>query len=186
MPPTLARVAEALSRLAIARATLLDEVTLSVYADALEDVDAGLVDRACRRLGKTPRAEYDTALPDVGTIRAVAEAIGHEDAEAARAQLVKQLPAPVGDDEVKYFCLSCRDESSGFRPFWCPGIGPTRSFDRPAYAEGSLVDCGITREHTGHSYVGRCECWLRNPVVEARRQRQLVKRAAPKERRQAS
>lgn len=186
MAPTVARVAEALSRLAIARATLLDEVTLSVYADALEDVDPGLVDRACRRLGKTPRAEYDTAMPDVGTIRDVADAIGHEDAEAARAQLVKQLPAPVGDDEVRYACLSCRDESSGFRPFWCPGTGEHRTLDRPARSEGSIVECGRPQAHGSHDYVARCECWLRNPVVEARRQRQLVKRAAPKERRQAS
>lgn len=177
LTPAAAAIAEALARLAIARSTVLDEVTLAVYADALEDVDPALVARACAALSRERRGEFETALPDVGTIRERCESLAAEDIEAARRRMLPALPVS-DDDGPRYFCLSCRDESSGFRPFWCPGSGEHRTLDRPARSEGSIVDCGRSHPHGSHDYVARCECWQRNPVVEARRQRQHVKREA--------
>jgi hypothetical protein len=68
--------------------------------------------------------------------------------------------------EPTFFCLSCRDEASGWRPFACPG----RPQDVDAVkAPGSIVDCGRHHDHLPHGYVARCECWGQNPVVERRK-----------------
>lgn len=81
------------------------------------------------------------------------------------------------DDEPRYFCLACRDESSSLRVFWCPGTGPARDFARHPRADGAVVECGRVKAHSPHSYVTRCECAGTNPVAAARREREARRRS---------
>lgn len=76
------------------------------------------------------------------------------------------------EDEPRYFCLACRDESSSLRVFWCPGRGPARDFTPHPRAEGAVVECGRAKTHGPHSYATRCECAGSNPVAAARRERE--------------
>jgi len=117
-------------------------------------------------------------VPDVGTVRATVAAIAHEDSQAAKLKAL--APMPMADDEgPRFFCLNCHDEPAGWRPFWCPGTGSGRTFDRPDRADGSTVECGKHRAHTAHQYVHRCECYETNPVIAEHRRRE-VRRASEK------
>jgi hypothetical protein len=147
------RMGSALAALAVARGGLLDDAQAVVYLRLLQGADPGLVERACEAIAREPRPEFDPLMPAVGAILERARTIHAEDAKvAARAKL---LPLPKSeDDEPRYFCLDCHDESSGWRELNCPE-------DR----------CGRHERHYAHSYVVRCHCWQRNPVVAERRKR---------------
>jgi len=69
----------ALQALAIARATEIDEAALAVYLHLLSDIDPSEISRACERLAKQPRRDYQAAMPEVGLIRAEAARVRHED-----------------------------------------------------------------------------------------------------------
>lgn len=86
--------------------------------------------------------------------------------------------APTGrpEDEPTFFCPLCLDETSGWRPLWCPGVGTRRDMVRPEHVHGSLMECGKRDPHGPHAYVDRCECYGHNPVVERRRARQAKRR----------
>ena len=181
---TAVAVLKALINLAIARQAEFADGAQRVYLHLLSDLDPALVRRACDVWALRPRAEFAPAMPDAASLRETVAELAREDAEASRRRAL--APMPVSDDDgPRYFCLSCRDESSSFRPFWCPGTGDKRTLDRPARSEGSIVECGRTQPHGQHDYVARCECWQRNPVVDARRQRQHVKREVARTRRTA-
>lgn len=163
--------AEALAKLAIARGGLLDEYSAEVYLDRLDRFDPALVARACAELSDTPRAEFETTLPEVGRIIERVEALARKDAdEAARLRL---LPSRVvrDADEPTFHCLACFDEPAAWRSFWCPG--EPRELAKPERASRfSSVDCGRPKKHIGHFYVARCECSDTNPVIRGHRDRQ--------------
>jgi hypothetical protein len=176
-------MAEALSRLAIARGGLLDQFSADVYLERLERFDSRFVAAACAELSDEPRLEFETTLPEVGRIieRIKALALVEERAEKAR----KLLPLPKSeDDEPRYFCVDCRDETYNWRPFWCPGTGQSRNMVRPEHVMASLVDCGRLKEHRPHDYVAKCQCQHVNPVAAQARDRMNQARAKKPERRQ--
>lgn len=163
-------VLKALANLAIARQAEFADGAQRVYLHLLSDLDPALIRRACEVWARRPRAEFAPAMPDAASLRETVAELARADAEASRLRAL--APMPVSDDDgPRYFCLSCRDESSGFRPFWCPGSGEHRTLDRPARSEGSIVDCGRSHPHWSHDYVARCECWQRNPVASTRGRR---------------
>ena len=164
-----ALVSEALVRLAVARAALVDEVAVAVYLDALADVEPTLIVRACAELAKAEREDFESALPSVGAIRAKAERIARD--EAALEQAKKMLPLPKPDEDgPRFFCRDCRDESSGWRSCWCQGSGLLWVRDVPkSYIGDEVKNCGRPSLHKPHPYVVRCSCWQVNPVVAARK-----------------
>lgn len=134
-------VLEALSRLAIARGVVADDVQLDVYADALADVSADAVQAACVELSRQSRKDYETAMPSVGVIRDTVTSVQRR-AIAARSDWL--LPPAPG--ERTYACDWCLDDPNGFVLLWCPEL-----------------PCGAWhgREHRPHEFAARCPCWLR-------------------------
>lgn len=160
-------VHEALSRLAIARASELDDLTAQVYLEGLADIEPQTVSRACADLAKLPRRDYDTALPSVGTIRERCQMVSA--AELAAEAAAKMLPMPVTeDDEPRYFCLDCFD--TAWRLFDCAGKGPQASLEKiPTLTR---FPCARLKAHPPHSYAEPCKCIDTNPVIAADRKRQ--------------
>lgn len=62
-------------------------------------------------------------------------------------------------DTPTFRCYRCQDDKSGFRPFWCHGMGDAQSFETPAWAWGLRRSCGRVKPHGPHNFVERCECW---------------------------
>lgn len=158
--PTLAgtvEVADALSRLAIARGHAPDPKTAEVYLDDLAELDSRDVIAACVYLRRQPRAEYAPALPDVGTIRERAQLEAKLRAERVDAQAtVRALPP--GPDEPTYRCPECLDEPSGWRTLTCLGDGA----------------CGgrhCLQARRTHPYAARCRCWLQRHAERLRHAR---------------
>lgn len=166
------KIRKSLQNLAIARQAEFEDASQRVYLHLLEDLDPALIARACREWALKPREAFAPTMPSAADLRASVTELARQD---AHEQKLRSLPpAPVSEDhEPRFFCPSCRDEANGWRPFWCPGIGSARSFNRPDRAIGSVVDCGRQRAHSGHDYVTKCECWGRNPVVERLKEREL-------------
>jgi len=173
------RLTRALAALAVARGAEADEFALQVYLEALSDVDVRLLERACFDLAREPRAEFESALPPVATIRSQASAILRVDSKVqAEAQL---LPMPKSqDDEPRYFCPDCLDEPNGWRVHQCSGWkAPVVDERTTARLEGlDGRHCGRRIQHIAHSFCERCHCWQRNPVVWQRKQ-QLTGAATP-------
>lgn len=158
----------ALKALAIARSTEADEAVLAVYLHSLSDLDVELVTRACERLGKQPRLEYQAALPEVGLIRAEVAVIAREDREAARVrQLAPHTTTGDGDPRTWVYCTLCLDTS--YRNFRCDG-GSGECGDRDTALR--IVRCARRHSHFPHSYSERCQCYDTNPVIARRRERQ--------------
>lgn len=170
---------EALKFLIVARQADADPAVGVVYLTALADVAPEFLEAACHKLALLPREDYKPAMPDVGTIRELAESLAREADLDAQFKLLAPMPL-AESDEPRFFCLSCRDEPHGWRPFWCPGTGEARSLDRPDRSEGSVVECGKRRGHAPHQYVARCECYETNPVAAEIRRREASFRAKPK------
>lgn len=174
------KIKKSLVNLAIARQAEFEDGAQRVYLHLLADLDPALIARACHEWALKPREAFTSTMPSAADLRATVAEIARVD--AAEAKLRALPPAPLdAEDEPRFFCASCRDESNGWRAFWCPGGGADRTFERPARAEGSIVDCGRQRRHAGHDYVARCECWGRNPVVERAKERELRRRKATRE-----
>jgi len=95
-------VTEAIARLAVARGARAEDEDFEVYIEAFDDLEATVVARACRALWNVERAEYESALPAVATIRKMAFQILREDEEkAARARLAPKRPAlPMSEAEA--------------------------------------------------------------------------------------
>jgi hypothetical protein len=74
-------VAEALTRLAIARSVALDETTAEVYLTGLADIEPSLVVRACHELAITRVKDFDPAWPRLADIRYLAVTMGERDHE---------------------------------------------------------------------------------------------------------
>lgn len=152
-----------LQALAIARSSEATEAVLVVYLHILRDLDAGVVSRACERLARLPRLEYQAALPEVGLIRAEAEMVEREERVAAR---MKQMSARVRreDDPTTWtFCRDCHD--TGFRHYRCDG-GTGDTGDRDS--ELRRVPCARRKGHAAHTYAERCPCYDTNPeMIEA-------------------
>jgi hypothetical protein len=176
-----AEILAALMMLATARQAEFDGGAQRTYVRLLQDVDSSLVLRACQVLAKRQREAFAPAMPSVADVRQVVHEVQEHDALDARQRAL--APMPLSDEDgPRFYCLSCRDETHSWRPFWCPGAGSARSMDRPDYAEGSICDCGVTRRHAPHAYVARCECYETNPVSAERRRRETVAAAARKSR----
>lgn len=171
------RIQKSLVNLAIARQAEFEDGSQRVYVHLLADLDPALIARACHEWALKEREAFTPTMPSAADIRATVAAIAAQDAAEAHYRALPPAPADEGD-EPRFFCLSCRDESNGWRPFWCPGSGSGRTFNRPDRALGSVVDCGRQRAHGGHDYVAKCECWGRNPVVERAKERELRRRKA--------
>ena len=171
-------VARALAGLALARqASEFDDQAQRVYQRVLEPVDPELVRRACLELARLPVQDYKSRMPEVGLIAETAAALARADQATARARAL--APMPVADEDgPRFFCLECRDEGAGWRPFWCPGVGPGALTDRPARLEGVRLVCGRVEAHAAHGYVDRCACWATNPVIARRRSRTAARGAA--------
>ena len=59
----------ALIRLGLARQSKLDDESLDVYSDHLNDIDTDVLVAACSQLCEQERLDYDPAFPSVGAIR---------------------------------------------------------------------------------------------------------------------
>ena len=161
----------ALMALAVARSSEADEAILAVYLRSLDDMDPSHVRRACERLGREPRAEYQAALPDVGTVRATAAAIAREDRETEHRRMLAPLPSDA-DPRTWVSCLDCLDTS--WRSYRCDG-GTGETGDRDSHLR--RVYCGRRNWHYAHSYTVRCQCFDTNPVIARRRERYTEARA---------
>jgi hypothetical protein len=163
------RVKQALQALAIARSTEADEAVLVVYLRALDDLDATLISRACERLAKQPRLEYQAALPEVGLIRAEVAAIQREDRE--RDQQRRLAPHNRRDDDPStwIFCRECQDSS--YRQYRCDGWTGERGERDPHLRH---QHCARRNNHTPHTYSERCPCYDTNPEIAKRFKRQEV------------
>lgn len=84
------------------------------------------------------------------------------------------------EDEPRYFCLVCRDESASWREFWCPGFGPARNTTPPPHVTQPVESCGRMKHHGPHGCATRCDCYGTNPVSAARREREQRRLEAPK------
>lgn len=155
----------ALQALAVARSSEADDHVLAVYLHNLEDLPEDTVCLACERLGKLPREPYQTALPEVGLIRAEAAKVAREwrEVEATR----KLAPAPQdADPRTWVHCTACSDSS--WRHARCDG-GTKVYGDRDDHLP--RVHCGRRHSHAPHSYVERCVCVDTNPAIARRRQK---------------
>jgi hypothetical protein len=163
VPPELRR---ALVGLALALNHGLPEEQVSVFAFALKDLPLPLVRMATMRLAQTERF-----WPKVADVRAMVETLAREQRDAeARAKLA--LPPPTSEREPTFYCLACLDEPSGWRLWWCPGVGPSRTFDRSDRdTRMSMAECGRRMHHTPHTYAVKCECLPTNPVIAKARER---------------
>jgi len=161
-------VADAVARLAIARAAEIDEFMSQVYVQTLEDLDAGLVRRACGYLARLERGEFESAMPSVGTIRNTCATIAAEDARANAQKLLGAMPKS-DRAEPTYYCLDCHDEPSGWRVFTCRGVGEGAST-----ADTKWTPCGRIKPHGAHSFAEKCVCLPYNPVSKAARDRMAV------------
>lgn len=169
-------VLRSLVNLAIARQAEFEDGAQRVYVHLLSDLNPAVVERACHALALRPRADYTTAMPSAADVRLAVQEVLQQD--ALDREFALRAPMPVDDEDgPRFFCLNCRDESSAWRPFWCPGTGKARTFNRPAHAEGSMVECGKRTDHAGHRYVARCECYETNPVIAERRKREIRRKA---------
>lgn len=170
------RTLKALVNLALARQAEFGDATQRVYEHVLREIAPELVARACERLAGQPREDYKSAMPEAGEIKAVADEIAAQDRIDAARQRV--LPAPSDDDPRTWrYCNACDDSS--WEEFWCVGNG---SVPQPVYRQNLTArDCGRPREHASHTFVRRCDCLDRNPVIARRREldaRHVHKRAS--------
>ncbi len=164
------RTGNALANLAIARGGLLDDAITPVYLRQLEDLDPLLITRACVQLANQPRADYETTLPSVGTIRALVETLAREDQAKEAAKHLLPLPDP-DSDQPTFFCLDCHDESSAWREMFCTGASTGKQLDaRPLNFKTPVYYCGRKFAHGPHGYVERCPCYETNPVIARRRE----------------
>lgn len=160
-------IGEALTRLAAARGGTVDAVQSDVYLEDLADLSPEIVSRACELLRREPRAEFESALPDVGTIRQMCVLVADEDAREAKRQ--RLLPAPSDNDPRTWrHCNACDD--SGWEEFFCAGDAsrPTLKHEQRLSAR----DCRRPSAHLPHTYVHRCDCLERNPVIARQREEQ--------------
>lgn len=155
----------ALQALAIARSTEADEAVLVVYLHALDDLDTELVSRACERLAKLPRLDYQAALPEVGLIRAEVAKVAREDREAERASQLAQHNPEASNPSTWVFCRDCEDTS--YRQFRCDGLTEERG-DRDNHLRH--LRCARRAGHSPHTYSERCQCFAVNPVIAKRYQ----------------
>lgn len=161
-----ARVKTSLQALAIARSTEADEAVLVVYLRALDDLDATLISRACERLAKQPRLEYQAALPEVGLIREEVAKIQREDTARDHQRRLAPHTRREEDPSTWIFCRDCEDSS--YRQFRCDGFtNDTGSRDEHL----RMVRCARRQNHQPHTYAERCHCYDTNPVIAKRRQR---------------
>ncbi len=97
------RIGEALTRLAVARGGRLDDITAEVYAEELESSELPHIEEACRRLRRAARREFETLLPDVGTILDMIATVAREQRQAeAKARLLPMAePRPLTPEELE-------------------------------------------------------------------------------------
>lgn len=94
------RRSAALSWLATVRQVEPDPETATAYQLGLEDLPAWAVEQACKRIGYSKRAEYEKAWPELGDIRAIAEAAVRHRAEMEASRRLLAPPAtPRADRE---------------------------------------------------------------------------------------
>jgi len=178
-----AAVGNALLECAVARGGRIDGIESHVYLRQLSDLDAGVLTRALDALGREPRKEFETYLPPVPMIRQRVLALARADAEAEAAAKLLPLPSdPEADPRTWVHCMDCRDESSGWREFFCHGAGSQKNAGaRPYHYRVPTYYCGKKGQHPPHPYVERCGCYATNPVIAQRREAQAVRRAAARE-----
>jgi len=163
-------IADAVTRLAVARGALLDDVGAEVYMQGLRDLSPFLVKQACWTMGLERRAEYESAMPPLAVIRDRVEQLAVEERARAAAAKCFPLPVPADPDAALDFCAGCQD--TGWTHGWCPGVGVVRVDDPPIrYAAEPRVACGRMVSHSPHTVAPRCPCVDTNPVICARRTR---------------
>lgn len=168
----------ALGALALAKQAEFEAEAIAVYAHVLRDLEPSAVVAACEALAAEPWEDFRPVMPAAGVIRDRAEDILAERRAAATA--ARLLPMPAADEDgPRFFCVRCLDEPSGFRLWWCAGVGS----EADAPSGWRLARCGRTHPHHGHSYVDRCGCVDTNPVIaqhRARMRAHQVRRASPR------
>lgn len=92
------RVIKALVRMGIARQSPPDEAALIVYAEELNGIDPGVIEAACHRLSRRPRADFETAFPSLGALLLTCEQVTADHAldriRAIAETCPKQLEPP--------------------------------------------------------------------------------------------
>lgn len=168
----------AVAQLALARGSSIDTPTVLVYQDALGDLDPVMVERACFDLARVTRKDYESALPSAPAIR---ERVGQiAKADEAVAKAARMLPEPKSDDDgPRFFCVACHDEPSGWQTVRCGGSGPHAGRALPPHEQQlDAQHCGRRDNHPSHTFVVRCTCWQRNPVVARRKAAQQARKAS--------
>jgi hypothetical protein len=153
-------VAEALTRLAIARSVVLDETMAEVYLQGLVDIEPSLVVRAATELARTRRKGFEPAWPPLADLRDRAIALGDLDREqAVRRRLIG---SEFDSRRGMRYCAVCGDD--GAIVFLCPGT------DDPAVDANDDRGrnerfCDRAYRHPRHSWCRPCECVATNPVI---------------------
>jgi hypothetical protein len=158
-------VRASLQALAVARSSEADDAILAVYLHGLSDLETAHVQLACERLSRKPREAYQSALPDVGTIRAEAALVAREQREHAERRMLAPTPHDA-DPRSWVYCVNCLDTS--WHSFRCDG-GTGDTGDRDSHLK--RVHCGRRNGHSMHTYAERCACYSTNPVIARRRER---------------
>jgi hypothetical protein len=95
---------------AVRRAELSREES-AAYLGGLVDLPAWAVERACRYVGSHPRGEYESAMPDLGAIRA--RALAQIRLEQDRRDSARLLRAPdfepVPTERIESFMAKIRE-----------------------------------------------------------------------------
>lgn len=150
MASELTTVTMALAQMAVFRCADVSAETLDLFAkriiaDGCEPAD---VVKACQSFEAAPRAEGETAFPEIGRMLNTVRVFAQRRREQERS---RQLP-PLSN-EPTYRCAQCLDDPSGWVKLACPSF-----------------TCEREKAHAPHSYVVRCPHWLklhRDEIQEA-------------------
>lgn len=95
------RLRKALKWLSNVRQAPVAAETASAYAVGLQDLPIHALEQAIRDIGYRARAEYETAWPDLGTIRARCDAILRVERERQEAKklLTGKAPDPISPEQ---------------------------------------------------------------------------------------
>jgi len=153
MASELTTVTMALAQMAVYRCAEVSAETLDLFAKRIiaDGCDPADVVKACQSFEAAPRAEGETAFPEIGRVLNAVRVFAQRRREYEQA---RQLPPPA--NEPTYRCAQCLDDPSGWIELACPSF-----------------KCEREQTHPPHTYVVRCPHWLnlrRDEIQEAARQ----------------
>lgn len=104
---------DALKWLAIVRRADVDATTAAAYLTGVSDLPAWAVEKACRKIGYSPREEFEDKWPELGTIRALASAEVRADedrANAERLRITGHEETPASSERLEWLLSAIKRE----------------------------------------------------------------------------